>query len=147
MNSRLSEVYNQRAAKQTMIPGDWYGIPVNKYEGGESVIVAPVRTTPVKTILTNMNFVPTTNKLASLSERVIDRYTTEPLEITKTFNGVLGADDLNSKFTKVKKSALPDVNFDIIASERYPEPPVLWETSIGKPSRLFDRPDGNRYTR
>jgi len=147
MNSRLSEIYNKRAAEISMIPGDWYGIPINKYEGGESAIVAPIQGPAVKKIRTNMNLVPSTNELVAMRNSVITRYTTTPLETAKTFNGVLGADDLNSKFTKVKKSALPDINFDVIGSEKYPDPPVLWQTSIGQPSRLFNRPDGNRYTR
>ena len=147
MDSRLSEIYNKRAAELTMIPGDWYGIPINKYEGGEPVIVAPIQGPAVKKLRTNMNLVPSTNELATMRNTVITRYTTKPLETATTFLGVLGADDLNSKFTKVKKSALPDDNFDIIGSEKYPEPPVLWQTSIGAPSRLFNRPDGNRYTR
>ena len=147
MNSRLSEIYNKRAAELTMLPGDWYGIPINKYEGGESVIVAPVGGPAIKHVRTNMNLVPSTNELVAMRNKVITKYTTQPLETATTFLGVLGADDLDSKFTKVKKSALPDVNFDIIGSEKYPEPPVLWQTSIGAPSRLFNRPDGNRYTR
>ena len=147
MDSRLSEVYNKRAAELSMIPGDWYGIPMNKYEGGEPVIVAPIRGPAVKKITTNMNLVPTTSELAAMRDTVITRYTTKPLETATTFTGVLGAEKLNSKFTKAKKSALPDVNFDIIGSEKYPDPPVLWQTSIGQPSRLFNRPDGNRYTR
>lgn len=147
MNSRLSEVYNRRAAEISMIPGDWYGIPINKYEGGESVIVAPIRGPQVKKIRTNMNLVPSTSELATMRNTVITRYATKPLETATTFTGVLGASDLNSKFTKVKKSALPDDNFDIIGSEKYPEPPVFWQTTIGQPSRLFNRPDGNRYVR
>jgi hypothetical protein len=130
-----------------MIPGDWYGIPINKYEGGESVIVAPIHGPAVKKIRTNMNLVPSTNELAVMRNTVVTRYATKPLETATTFSGVLGAEDLNSKFTKVKKSALPDKNFDIIGSEKYPEKPVLWLTSIGAPSRLFNRPDGNRYNR
>ena len=147
MQSRLSEVYNQRAAEISMIPGYWYGIPMNKYEGGEAVIVDPTHGPMIRKTSTNMNIVPSTNELAAMRNTVITRYTTKPLETATTFNGVLGADDLNSKFTKVKKSALPDDNFDIIGSEKYPEPPVMWQTSIGAPSRLFNRPDGNRYNR
>jgi hypothetical protein len=147
MNSRLSEIYNKRAAEISMIPGDWYGIPINKYEGGEPVIIAPIRGPPVKRIKTTMSIVPSTNQLAVMRNTVITRYSTKPLETTTTYTGVLGADKLNTEFTRVKKSALPDDKFDIIGSERYPEPPVLWLTSIGAPSRLFNRPDGNRYTR
>lgn len=147
MNSRLSEVYNKRAAEISMIPGDWYGIPMNRYEGGESSIVAPMRGPSVKKIRTNMGLVPSSSEIATMRETVINRYSTKPLERATTFAGVLGADNLNAEFTKVKKSALPDTNFDIIGSEKYPDPPVLWQTSIGAPSRLFNRPDGNRYIR
>lgn len=147
MNSRLSEIFNRRAAELTMIPGYWYGIPINKFEGGESVIAAPVKGPAVKKVKTNMNLVPSTNELVAMRNAVVTRYTTKPLATTATFSGVLGADKLNSQITQVKKSALPVENFDIIGSEKYPEPPVLWMTSIGAPSRLFNRPDGNRYDR
>lgn len=147
MNSRLSEIYNKRASEITMIPGGWYGIPINKFEGGEPVIVAPIRGPPVKRLQTDMSLVPSTNQLATMRNTVITRYEKKPLETSTTYTGVLGAEKLNTQFTRVKKSALPDDNFDIIGSEKYPEPPVLWQTSIGAPARLFDRPDGNRYRR
>lgn len=147
MNSRLSEIYNKRAAELTMIPGYWYGIPVNKYEGGESVIVEPNKGLFVEKVPTNMNLVPSTKDLVEMRNTVVTRYTTKPLATTTTFSGVLGADKLNTQITQVKKSALPVENFNIIGSEKYPEPPVVWQTSIGAPSRLFNRPDGNRYTR
>lgn len=147
MDSRLSGVYNKRAAELSMIPGDWYGIPMNKYEGGEPVIIAPIRGPMVKKVKTNMNLVPSNDELVAMRNAVITRYEKSPLETSTTFTGVLGASDLNSDFTRVKKSALPDVNFDIFRSERYPKPPVLWQTSIGANARLFDRPDGNRCKR
>lgn len=147
MDSRLSEIYNKRAAELTMIPGYWYGIPVNKYEGGESVIVEPNKGLMIEKVPTNMNLVPTTNDLVKMRDTVVTRYTTKPLATTTTFSGVLGADKLNTQITQVKKSALPVENFNIIGSEKYPEPPVVWQTSIGASSRLFNRPDGNRYTR
>lgn len=147
MNSRLSEIYNKRAAELTMIPGYWYGIPVNKYEGGESVIVEPNKGLMIEKVPTNMNLVPTTNDLVKMRDTVVTRYTTKPLATTTTFTGVLGADKLNTQVTQVKKSALPVDNFNIIDTEKYPEPPVVWQTSIGAPSRLFNRPDGNRYRR
>jgi len=147
MDSRLSEVYNKRAAELSMIPGNWYGIPMNKYEGGEPAIAASICGPAVKKITTNMNLVPTNSELADMRNTVITQYTTKPYEMATTFTGTLGAEKLNSKFTKAKKSDLPDENFDIIGSEKYPEPPVLWQTSIGAPSRLFGRTDGKRYTR
>ena len=147
MNSRLSEIYNKRAAELTMIPGGWYGIPINKYEGGEPAIVAPIQGPAVKKVRTNMNLVPSTNELAAMRKNVITRSEKKPLETSTTYTGVLGAEKLNTQFTKVKKSARPDDNFDVIGSEKYPDPPVLWQTSIGAPSRLFNRPDGNRYNR
>ncbi len=147
MNSRLSEIYNRRAAELTMIPGYWYGIPVNKYEGGESMIVEPNKGLVIEKVPTNMNLVPSTKDLVEMRNTVVTRYTTKPLATTTTFSGVLGADKLNTQVTQVKKSALPVENFNIIGSEKYPEPPVVWQTSIGAPSRLFNRPDGNRYTR
>ena len=147
MNSRLSEIYNKRAAELSMIPGYWYGIPVNKYEGGESVIVEPNKGLVLEKVPTNMNLVPSTKDLVEMRNTVVARYTTKPLATTTTFSGVLGADKLNTQVTQVKKSALPVENFNIIGSEKYPEPPVVWQTSIGAPSRLFNRPDGNRYTR
>lgn len=147
MNSRLSEIYNKRAAELSMIPGYWHGIPVNKYEGGESVIVTPADAPAVKKIPTTMNLVPSTKELVDMRNTVVTRYTTKPLATTTTFSGVLGADKLNTQITQVKKSALPVDNFNIIDTEKYPEPPVLWQTSIGQPSRLINRPDGNRYNR
>jgi hypothetical protein len=147
MNSRLSEIYNRRAAELSMIPGYWYGIPMNKFEGGEPAIVAPIRGPPVKKVKTNMDLVPSTGELVAMRNTVVARYTKKPLATTTTFTGVLGADKLNTQITQVKKSALPVENFNIIDTEKYPEPPVLWQTSIGAPSRLFNRPDGTRYTR
>lgn len=54
---------------------------------------------------------------------------------------------LNVKYTKAVKSQLPEENFDIIGSESHRETPVVWQTSIGEPSRLFGRTSGVRYSR
>jgi len=148
MNSRLSEIYNKRAAELSMIPGDWYGVPINKYEGGEPVVVMS-QGPQIQKVKTNMNLVPTTSELVSMREKVINTYKTKPVEVSKTFTDVLGPENskLNTSFTKAKKTILPSENFDILGSTKYPEPPVLWQTSIGEPARLFGRNDGRRYSR
>lgn len=148
MNSRLAEIYNKRAAELSMIPGEFYGVPMNKYEGGEPAVVLS-QGPQIPKVKTNMNLVPTTSELVEMREKVINTYKTKPIEVSKTFTNVLGPDNaqLNTNFTKAKKTILPSQNFDIIGSTKYPEPPVFWQTSIGEPSRLFGRNDGRRYTR
>jgi hypothetical protein len=65
-----------------------------------------------------------------------------------TYTHVLGDNDImNQQFTKVPKSYLTVDNFDIIGSEKYPSPPILWETWIGVNARQFGRSDGIRYRR
>jgi len=130
-----------------MIPGGFAGIAMNTNEGGEPSISTPVKGMIKKNPNTNMQLVPTTNELAIIREKVVKRYEKNPLASTSTFTGVLKAKTLNAKITNVKKSALPVENFDIIGSEKYFEPPVLWQTSIGLPARLFGRSDAIRYNR
>ena len=148
MNSRLSEIYNKRAAELSMIPGEWHGIPINKYEGGEPSVVLS-QGLRVQKLKTNMGIVPTTSELVEMREKVIDTYKTKPIEVSKTFTDVISPKNskLNTSFTKAKKTILPSENFDILGSTKYPEPPVFWQTSIGEPARLFGRQDGRRYTR
>lgn len=147
MDSRLSEVYNKRAALLRMIPGGYSGIFVNTNEGGETNVSVTAKGMIKKLPDTRMNLVPSGRDLELVREKVVNRYENNPLEISTTFTGVLGASDLNAQFTRIHKSAIPVKNFDIIGSERYPEPPVIWQTSIGAPSRLFGRSDAIKYSR
>ena len=146
MDSRLSAAYAIRAARIAMIPGGVGGIPINVGEGGEP----KWETYPfekLKPMPNDMSYVPTNMEIARRREAVIDKYSKKPLETATTYTDVLNASKLNMEFTRVHKSALPDKEFPIIESEKYPEPPILWQTSIGVPSRLFDRSDGVKYTR
>lgn len=148
MDSRLSEVYNKRAALLRMIPGGYSGVIVNTNEGGEPNVTVTAKGTIKKLPDTRMNLVlPTGRELGLIREKVVDRYKNNPLEVSTTFTGVLGASDLNTQFTKIHKSAIPVENFDVIGSERYPEHPVLWQTSIGATARLFGRSDAIKYSR
>jgi len=146
MDSRLSAAYAIRAARITMIPGGVGGIPINVAEGGEPRWETYPLEKP-KPLRTDMSYVPTNMEIARRREAVIDKYSKKPLETATTYTGVLNASKLNAQYTRVHKSALPDKEFPIIESEKYPEPPILWQTSIGVPSRLFDRSDGVKYTR
>jgi hypothetical protein len=146
MDSRLSAAYAIRAARIAMIPGGAGGLVINVAEGGEPrweqyPLVKP------KPLPNNLSYVPSLAEIAQRREAVINKYTTKPLETGTTYTGVLNASKLNEEYTRVKKSALPDREFPIIESEKYPEPPILWQTSIGAPSRLFNRSDGVKYIR
>jgi len=146
MDSRLSAAYAIRAARISMIPGGIGGLVINVAEGGEPAWQQYPLEKP-KPMPNNLSYVPTNMEIAMRREAVIDKYTKKPLETATTFTGVLKAGNLNEQYTRVKKSALPDREFPIIETEIYPEAPILWQTSIGAPSRLFDRSDGVRYTR
>jgi len=146
MDSRLSAAYAIRAARITMIPGGVGGIPINVAEGGEPRWETYPFEKP-KPMPNDMSYVPTNMEIARRREAVIDKYSKKPLETATTYTDVLNASKLNEQYTRVHKSALPDKEFPIIESEKYPEPPILWQTSIGVPSRLFDRSDGVKYTR
>lgn len=147
MDSRLSEAYNKRAALLTMIPGGYSGLIVNTNEGGEPNISVTAKGMIKKLPDTRMDLVPTGRELEMIREKVVKRYENKPLEISTTFSGVLNADKLNAQFTKIHKSAIPVENFNLIGTEKYFEPPVLWQTTIGDPARLFGRSDAIRYTR
>ncbi|AGE57419.1 hypothetical protein PBCVNEJV4_606R [Paramecium bursaria Chlorella virus NE-JV-4] len=146
MDSRLSAAYAIRAARITQIPGGVGGLVVNVAEGGEprweQYPLAKQKPLP-----NDLCYTPTLAEIAQRREAVIAKYTRQPLETGTTYTGVLNASKLNEQYTRVKKSALPDKEFPIIETEKYPEPPILWETTIGAPSRLFDRSDGVKYVR
>ncbi|AAC96893.2 hypothetical protein PBCV1_A526R [Paramecium bursaria Chlorella virus 1] len=146
MDSRLSAAYAIRAARISMIPGGVDGLVINYAEGGEPAWVQyPLK--KQKPLPNNLCYTPTLEDIARKREAVIAKYTKQPLETGTTFTHVLNASHLNEQYTRVKKSALPDKEFPIIETEKYPEPPILWETTIGAPSRLFDRSDGVKYVR
>jgi len=146
MDSRLSAAYAIRAARIAMIPGGAGGLVINVAEGGEPRWeMFPLA--KQKPLPNDLCYTPTLAEIARKREAVVAKYTRQPLETATTFTGVLNASKLNEQYTRVHKSALPDKEFPIIESEKYPEPPILWETSIGVPSRLFDRSDGVKYTR
>jgi hypothetical protein len=147
MDSRLSEVYNKRAALLTMIPGGFGGIPMNVHEGGEPDVSTPSMGRLPKLPNTHIQWVPDGRQLSAMREALVHWYERNPAETATTFSGVLGAGKLNAEFTSVKKSDLPVRNFNIINSEKYPDKPVLWETSIGADARWFGRSDHIRYTR
>ena len=147
MDSRLSEPYNIRAAQIRMIPGGAGGIPMNAFEGGE-----PAWTTlPMKRIVpdadTSFCGVPTLEEIGRLRSHYVSKYETTPYAMDQTFTNTLGASKLNQQFTRVPGSYYDDKNFDIIGSEKYPEPPILWLTSIGVNSRQAGRSDGVKYKR
>ncbi|AGE58476.1 hypothetical protein PBCVNY2B_716R [Paramecium bursaria Chlorella virus NY2B] len=146
MDTRLSAAYAIRAARIAMIPGGVGGLPINVAEGGEprweQYPLEPQKPQP-----NDLCYTPTLAEIAQKREAVVAKYTRQPLETGTTFTNVLDASKLNTQYTRVHKSALPDREFPIIETEKYPEPPILWETSIGAPSRLFDRSDGVKYVR
>jgi len=146
MDTRLSAAYAIRAARIAQIPGGIGGIPINVAEGGEPQweTYPPMKCDPIPT---DMCYVPTSQDIAFRREAVIDKYTKKPLATSDIFTGVLDASNMNEQYTRVKKSALPDKEFPIIETEKYPEPPIVWQTSIGKSARLYRRSDGVRYTR
>jgi hypothetical protein len=148
MDSRLSAPYNVRAAKLAMIPGGAGGIHMNAYEGGEPAW----ETLPAKKMIpepdTNFCGVPQLSSIGELREHDVAKYSRMAFAKDSTYTHVLGDNDImNQQFTKVPKSYLTVVNFDIIGSEKYPEAPVLWETWIGANARQFGRSDGIKYRR
>lgn len=146
MDSRLSTAYAIRAARISQIPGGAGGLVINLNEGGEPrwVQYPLVKPNPPPN---DLSYVPSLMDIERKREAIINKYTTKPLETATTYTNVLDAERLNGQYTRVHKSALPDRNFPIIDTEKYPEPPILWETSIGAPSRLFHRSDGVKYIR
>lgn len=146
MDSRLSAPYNERAASIRMIPGGYAGIPMNMYEGGEPV-VEMIPKGAVQKVSSGTACTPSLADIARLREAAIKKYEKDPYAKGTTYTDVLKSSKLNIQYTKAKRSDLPDDNFDIIGSEYYFEAPVLWQTSIGEPSRLFGRTGGVKYKR
>ncbi|AGE56338.1 hypothetical protein PBCVNEJV1_551R [Paramecium bursaria Chlorella virus NE-JV-1] len=147
MDSRLSAAYNVRAARIAMIPGGAHGIPINMNEGGEwkVEIYPPAKMIPAPD--TRFCGVPRLDSIAWLRERDVEKYSRVAFAQDQTYTNVLGASKLNQQFTRVPGSYYDTKNFDIIGSEKYPYPPILWETTIGADSRQFGRSDGVKYTR
>ena len=146
MDTRLSAAYNIRAAQITMIPGGAAGIVMNVAEGGESrweQYPAPKQ----KPVDTGMCIVPAMSDIAMLREKCVEKYVTQPWEKGTTYTKVLNADKLNQEYSRVTGANYPDENFDIIGSEKYPEPPVYWQMFPGANSRQFGRSDGIKYRR
>lgn len=146
MDSRLSSEYNIRAAKLRMIPGGAYGLAVNVNEGGESDFTI-IKREPVKSICTNMDYVPTTEELVRMREFDVHMYENNPYETGSTFTDVLGANALNQQYTKIKKSDLSGRAFPIIETEKYPEKPAEWQMLSGLNTRFFGRTDAVRYNK
>jgi hypothetical protein len=147
MDSRLSAPYNIRAAKLAMLPGGAGGIPLNVREGGEPAL----KTLPAEKMIpapdTNFCGVPTLANIGALRERDVKKYSRVAFAKDQTYTNVLGADSMNQQFTKVPGSYYDVHNFDIIGSEKYPDPPILWHMYVGANSRQFGRSDGVKYKR
>ena len=145
MDTRLSAPYNIRAAKLRMIPGGPGGIPMNKFEGGEP----SVEILPREPALFNPNTcgAPRLESIGRLREYDVHKYEHKPYAVSQTFTGTLAGKTLNQEYTRVPGSFYDVRNFDIIGSEKYPYPPIVWQTWIGSNSRQFGRSDGIKYRR
>jgi hypothetical protein len=145
MNSRLSEEYNIRAARLAMIPGGVNGLVLNVNEGGEPRWKQfPAKKT--KRTPTTMTAVPKLIDIARLREKYVKKYETHPYETGTTFTNVLGTKNMNAQYTRVPGAEYPDVAFDVIQSEKYPDAPILWRMFSGVNSRELGRSDAVKYT-
>ena len=145
MDTRLSAPYNIRAAKLAMIPGGFRGIPINRFEGGEP----SVEIFPREKVVTDKCVcgAPPLDAIGELREYDVRKYERTPYAVSQTYTGTLAGKKLNQEYTRVPGAFYDVRNFDIIGSEKYPDPPIVWQTSIGADSRQFGRSDGIRYTR
>lgn len=147
MDSRLSAPYNIRAAAIRMIPGGAAGLPVNKFEGGEPA----VEILPGKKMIPDPDTcicgVPRLIDIAQLREYDVQKYSRVAYAKDNTYTHVLGASNMNQKYTRVPGSYYDTRNFDKFTSELYPEPPIVWQTWIGANSRQMGRSDGIKYKR
>ncbi|AGE55701.1 hypothetical protein ATCVMN08101_616R [Acanthocystis turfacea Chlorella virus MN0810.1] len=145
MDTRLSAPYNIRAAKIRMIPGGPGGIPMNMYEGGEPA----VEVLPREKVLFNPNTcgAPRLESIGRLREYDVNKYEHKPYAVDQTYTGTLAGAKMNQEYTRVPGAFYDVWNFDIIGSEKYPDKPIVWQTSIGANSRQFGRSDGIKYRR
>ncbi|ABT16613.1 hypothetical protein ATCVMO0605SPH_549R [Acanthocystis turfacea Chlorella virus MO0605SPH] len=145
MDTRLSAPYNIRAAKLRMIPGGPGGIPMNRFEGGEP----SVEILPREEIAPNMNVcgAPRLESIGRLREYDVTKYEHVPFAESQTFTNTLAGPKLNQEYTRVPGAFYDVRNFDIIGSEKYPYPPIVWQTTIGENARQFGRSDGIKYRR
>ena len=145
MDTRLSEPYNVRAAQIRMIPGGAGGIPMNTYEGGEPSWTVLPNQRMIPGADTSMCGVPALAEIGRLRTEYVNKYDTTPYAVDQTYTHTLGAQKMNQQYTRVPGSFYNVDNFDIIGSEVYPSPPILWETYIGVNSRQAGRSDGIQY--
>jgi hypothetical protein len=128
-----------------MIPGGAGGIPINKYEGGEpSVEIFPREKLPK---IGEVCGAPRLSIIGELREADVRKYEHEPYAVSQTYTGTLAGKKLNQEYTRVPGAFYDVRNFDIIGSEKYPDPPIVWQTWIGANARQFGRSDGIRYKR
>lgn len=146
MDSRVSAPYNIRAAQIRMIPGGPGGIPINSYEGGEpSVKILPIEMIPNKQEV--ICGAPRLSDIGATREYLVEKYTRTAYAKDNVFTGVLDTKNMNAQYTKVPGSYYETRNFDIIGSEKYPEPPILYNFYNGTPTRTLGRSNGIRYKR
>lgn len=145
MDTRLSAPYNVRAAKLRMIPGGAGGIPMNMFEGGEP----SVEILPREKVVPDMNVcgAPRLESIGRLREYDVYKYEHKPYAVSQTFTGTLAGKKMNEEYTRVPGAFYDVRNFDKFESERYPDPPIVWQTWIGANSRQFGRSDGIKYRR
>jgi ribosomal protein L34E len=145
MDTRLSAPYNIRAAKLAMIPGGYRGIPINRFEGGEP----SVEIFPREKVVTDKCVcgAPPLSAIGELREYDVRKYEHKPYAVSQTYTGTLAGKKMNEEYTRVPGAFYDVRNFDIIGSEKYPDPPIVWQTTIGIDSRQLGRTDGKRYTR
>lgn len=139
MNSRLGTFENIRAAELTYVPGDAKPdliVPDDRFGDGRWVVYA----NPFFRRDAAGAFA------ASPSGKIYREYETvahriEPVAKVPTFEGVRDVDPafMDQRVVSKRKSYLPEEEFDKFGSETYPDPPVLWQTTIGDPGRFFGR--------
>ena len=145
MDTRLSAAYNIRAAKLRMIPGGAGDIPINKFEGGEpSVEILPREKVVPNTCVCGA---PQLSDIGRLREYDVEKYTRTAYAKSKTFTNTLAGTKLNQEYTRVPGAFYDTKAFDKFQSEKYPDPPIVWQTTIGVNSRQFGRSDGIKYMR
>lgn len=132
MDSRYSAEENIRAAQITYLPGGTFAVPDNSFGTGKwAPVSVPFRRYPGNDQAYAGRQVESILPLAVAATHSTDTYATLGL-----FDGVPDANPafMNQRVTSKRKSYLPPEQFSVFQS--YPDPPVVWKTSVGAPSRF-----------
>lgn len=132
MDSRYSVHENARAAALRYIPGGRSVIVPDNDFGDGGWVAANLK--PGKLAPPPRPGIP----LEAISQAsILATRSVGPNSIVPTFDGVQGATKLNQWVMSKRKTFLPPEQFSVF--QPYPDPPVVWKTMIGAPTRFDDR--------